>query len=75
MSTPITMHFSGGLKWRESGLVHERFEGLAVCCTGDKARGIRRDKRQTTDITKVTCLHCLKMWRKVEELKMGRTGT
>lgn len=56
---PRAVHYAGALRWTRGGYTTDVGAGFAACCTGDRARHIRRDGFNTPHPAEVTCKPCL----------------
>ena len=59
MSGKPRIHYSGACCYDTRGTTVHVGGGYAACCSGDKARRLRRGGRHTEDVKAVTCKHCL----------------
>jgi hypothetical protein len=57
---PKVIHYAGELNWTDKrGASSHVYAGWAACCSGDRARDVRREGNHTYEPTEVTCKPCL----------------
>lgn len=58
MTSKRKIHYSGAICYDTQGATAHVTGPWAVCCSGDRARKIRKQGRDTTDPGAVTCWTC-----------------
>jgi len=58
------IHYSGAICYAAVRSTTHIIGGWAACCSGDRARKIKREGNATRDAKKVTCKTCKKLLKK-----------